>query len=77
MRRNTAKCDAGCRRWTVKVELALCRNLFLKWVASRRKQALQQSRASSHAVTPKRSHNVRARPRLIFCESEGPLDKSV
>jgi hypothetical protein len=64
MRRHAAKCDIGCSRWNVKVELALCRNLFLKWVASRRKQALQPG-ASSRAATPRRSPDVRVSSRDI------------
>ena len=58
MRRNAAQCDAKCRRWDVKVQLAKCRNLFHKWVAARRKQA-PQTGASNHAVAPKRPHDVR------------------
>ena len=58
MQRNAAKCSIGCSRWNVKVELALCRNLFLKWVTSRRRQALQPG-ASTRAAAPKRSPDVR------------------
>ena len=58
MRSNAATCSSGCRRWDVKVQLALCRNLFLKWVASRGRQALPAT-AAADAAPPKRSSEVR------------------
>ena len=69
MQRNAAKCDSGCRRWNVKVELAHCRNLFLKYVTSRRKQALQPG-ATGQAVTLRRCGPV------SVCPSQARQDSS-